>query len=312
MKFGILGWGKIARTQLAPAIVEAGHEIVVVGSRKPGADQMTDLPGVRWRSYEAVLDDPEVDAVYIALPNHLHVPWTLRALEAGKHVLCEKPMALTIAELDAVQTTAEQSQRHMQEAFMVRHHPQWQMLRELPLGALRSVQVGFAYDNRDPANIRNRADLGGGALWDIGCYAVFAGIWLFGREPDHVHLRATNHAQWGTDIHAHGELGWGDDACLQFFVSTQAAPHQGVRVVGERGWAELVVPFNAPLRVAVRHSPEGGISDKATTHELAPVNQYAEMVRRFAAACAAEESTDLSESRMIADVLVRLRASAGI
>jgi hypothetical protein len=127
-----------------------------------------------------------------------------------------------------------------------------------------------------------------------------------------VQLRVTTHPEWGTDIHAHGELGWGDDACLQFYVSTQAGPHQGARVVGEKGWAELVVPFNAPVRVSVRHCPEGGFSTKATMHDLAPVNQYAEMVRHFAAACAADEPTDLSESRMIADVLLRLRASAGI
>ncbi|QCB46413.1 Gfo/Idh/MocA family oxidoreductase [Hydrogenophaga sp. PAMC20947] len=312
MKFGILGWGKIARTQLAPAILEAGHEIAVVGSREPGAEQIPGLPGVRWRSYEAVLADSEVDAVYIALPNHLHVPWTLRALEARKHVLCEKPMALTVAEVDAVQAAAEQSQRHMQEAFMVRHHPQWHMLRDLPLGALRSVQIGFSYDNRDPANIRNRADLGGGALWDIGCYAVFAGIWLFGREPDHVRLRATNHAQWGTDVHAHGELGWGGDACLQFYVSTQSAAHQGVRVLGERGWAELAVPFNAPARVSVRQCMDGGTSDKATAHELAPVNQYVEMVRAFASTAQEGTATDLSESRAVAQTLVRLRHSAGL
>lgn len=195
---------------------------------------------------------------------------------------------------------------------MVRHHPQWHMLRDLPLGALRSVQIGFSYDNRDPANIRNRADLGGGALWDIGCYAVFAGIWLFGREPEHVRLRATNHPQWGTDVHAHGELGWGGDACLQFYVSTQSAAHQGVRVVGERGWAELAVPFNAPARVSVRQCMDGGTSDKATVHELAPVNQYVQMVRAFASTAQEGTVTDLSESRAVAQTLVRLRHSAGL
>ena len=312
MKFGILGWGKIARTQLAPAILEAGHEITLVGSREPGAARLPELPSVHWATYEAVLAEPEVEAVYIALPNHLHVPWTLRALEAGKHVLCEKPMALTVAEVDAVQVVAVASQRHMQEAFMVRHHPQWQLLRELPLGALRSVQVGFAYDNRDPANIRNRAEWGGGALWDIGCYAVFAGIWLFGREPDRVQLRVTAHPEWGTDIHAHGALGWGDDACLQFYVSTQAARHQSLRAAGANGWAELLVPFNAPVQVSVRHCLQGGISDDAITETLAPENQYVEMVRAFATAAHQGVVTDLRESRAVAQTLVRLRHSAGL
>ncbi|WP_372660677.1 Gfo/Idh/MocA family protein [Hydrogenophaga sp.] len=313
MRFGILGWGKIARTQLAPAIAEAGHTISAVGSRVPAARELPDLPGAAWCSYEAVLADPAVDAVYIALPNHLHVPWTLRALQAGKHVLCEKPMALSVAEVDAVQSAAHAAGRHMQEAYMVRHHPQWQMLRELPLGALRSVQVGFAYDNRDADNIRNRVDWGGGALWDIGCYAVFAGLWLFGSEPKSCRLQSVLHPQWGIDIHSHGELIWADGAVLQFEVSTQSAAHQGVRVVGERGWAELAVPFNAPSQALVRQALDGGGTAQAATElRLAPVNQYAAMVTRFAAAALAGEPTDLHESRAIADVLARLRQSAGL
>ena len=312
MRFGILGWGKIARQALAPAIAEAGHTVVAVGSREPGAAVVPEMPEVVWSDYQAVLDNPVVDAVYIALPNHLHVPWTLRALAAGKHVLCEKPMALTLAEVDAVQAAALASGRLMREAFMVGHHPQWHWLREQPLGPLRSMQVAFAYDNRDANNIRNRVEWGGGALWDIGCYAVFAGQWLMGREPDACQLQVSLHPAWGTDVHAHGSLTWGDDAVLQFQVSTQAARQQAMRVVGEHGWAELAVPFNPPQETPVRRALNGGLSTGAETLVLPPVNQYAEMVKAFALAAEQDVKTDLADSRAVARTLVRLRVSAGL
>ena len=312
MRFGILGWGKIAQQALAPAIAEAGHSVAAVGSREPGAAWLPDAPGVAWSDYESVLSNPAVDAVYIALPNHLHVPWTLRALAAGKHVLCEKPLALTVAEVDAVQTAALKAGRLMQEAFMVGHHPQWRWLREQPLGPLRSMQVAFAYDNRDAGNIRNRVEWGGGALWDIGCYAVFAGLWLMGREPDACQLQVALHPQWGTDVHAHGSLTWGDDAVLQFHVSTQSARQQALRVVGEQGWAELVVPFNPPKETSVRRALHGGLSTVAESVVMPAVNQYAEMVKAFASAAQQGVVADLSVSRAVAHTLVRLRQSAGM
>jgi predicted dehydrogenase len=163
-RWGVLGWGKIARTQLWPAMQAAGHQVVAVGSRTPGG-AIAELPGVTATTYDDVLANPAVDGVYIATPNHLHVPLTVAALRAGKPVLCEKPMALSLDEMAQVQAAADASGCYVQEAFMVAHHPQWQALRTsvaAELGPLRLMQVAFSYDNRDPANIRNAFAHGGG------------------------------------------------------------------------------------------------------------------------------------------------------
>jgi predicted dehydrogenase len=317
-RWGVLGWGKIARTQLLPAMQAAGHQVVAVGSRTPGG-AIAELPGITVSSYEAVLDNPAVDGVYIATPNHLHVPLTLAALRAGKPVLCEKPMALSLDELAQVQATADSSGRYVQEAFMVAHHPQWQAVRTsvaAELGPLRLMQVAFSYDNRDPANIRNAFAHGGGGLWDIGCYAVWLGQWCMGREPDTVCASATVHPDWGTDIHCQGELVWhGADAptVLQFSVSTQRARHQAVSLVGDTGWAEVVVPFNPLPETAVRLRNPGAIADDAVqTLRFGPVNQYSEMVKAFAQAVRDGRAADLSQSHAITRTLVRLRESAGL
>jgi predicted dehydrogenase len=308
MRFGILGWGKIARTALAPALDQTGHPLVAIGSRAPSAATLPERPGARWLDYAGVISDPEVDAVYIALPNHLHVPWTLAALAAGKHVLCEKPWGLNLAEVQAVQAALRPGGPHAQEAFMVAHHPQWHWLRGLDLGPLRHVQVAFSYDNRDPANIRNRADMGGGALMDIGCYAIWAAHWLRADTPVEATLRQTLHPQWGTDVHSHGALRWADGAELHFSVSTQSARHQSVTVVGERGWVQLDAPFNPPPTFEVRHVLQGGgPAASAQVQAFGPVNQYAEMVRDFVNAAESGRPSDLSASLAIAQTMERLK-----
>lgn len=307
MRFGVLGWGKIARTQLAPAIAQAGHELVAIGSRSPMAATLdwneTHAP-VRWTSYDGVLEDPRVEAVYIALPNTQHVPWTLKALAAGHHVLCEKPMALSLADVDRLSQAAHAAQRHLHEAYMVLHHPQWAALKALDVGAWRHHQVAFSYDNRDPANIRNQAALGGGALWDIGCYAVLLGHWLMGRAPDTVRCHQTRHPDWGTDIHSQGELHWNAQAVLQFSVSTQAARQQSALAVGERGWVALDAPFNPPPRAPWRSSE--GLDLPC----LPDVNQYAAMLHDFVAHAQTGAPSDLGLSRGVTDTLLRLHAVA--
>jgi predicted dehydrogenase len=284
LRFGVLGNAKIARAQVVPAMLQAGQTVVAVGSRSSDRAEWAQALGARWCSYEAVLQDPQVEAVYIALPHHLHAQWSALALQAGKHVLCEKPMALSRAEKAQAASGCV-----FAEAYMVRHHPQWAWLRQLDFGPIRHIHVSFAYDNRDPANIRNQAHMGGGALWDIGCYAVFAGHWLLG-SPDRVALQRTLHPQWGTDIHSHGQLFWGqgpDAARLDFFVSTQSAKQQQLTVVGQGGWARLESPFNPPEVATVHWSPSG-LAHEAQTLQLPPCNAYAVMVADFVRTVAGE------------------------
>lgn len=307
MRFGILGWGKIARTQLAPAIIQAGHEVVAIGSRSPEAATLAWSEAhapVRWTGYEGVLNDPRVEAVYIALPNDAHVPWALKALAAGHHVLCEKPMALSLADVDRLSHAAHTAQRHLHEAYMVLHHPQWAALKTLDVGAWRHIQAAFSYDNRDPANIRNQAALGGGALWDIGCYAVLLGHWLMDRAPDRVRCHQRRHPDWGTDTHTQGELRWGDATVLQFSVSTQAARQQSALAVGETGWVALDAPFNPPPQAPWR------ASEGLSLPHLPTLNQYAAMVHDFVARAEAGIPTDLRLSRGVTDTLLRLHAAA--
>jgi predicted dehydrogenase len=200
-------------------------------------------------SYDELLADPEIEAVYIPLPNHLHVEWTARAARAGKHVLCEKPIALNAGEAEGLIAVQRETGRFISEAFMVRSHPQWQQAREWVtsghIGDLLSVQVAFSYFNRDAANIRNKKDYGGGALYDIGCYAVNTSRYLFGREPIRAIALVERDPDFGTDRLTSGLLDYGG-AHLTFTCSTQAVPYQRVNVFGSRGRIEIEIPFNAP------------------------------------------------------------------
>lgn len=314
LRFGVLGDAKIARTQLVPAIQAAGHRVVAVGSRQAQPASWAQALDAAWVDYAGLIQHPDVDAVYIALPHHMHAEWSVRALRAGRHVLCEKPMALSMGEADAVGAAQAESGCVFLEGYMVRHHPQWQWLKSLDLGALRHIQVNFTYDNRDPNNIRNVASMGGGALWDIGCYAVFAGHWLKG-APDAWALRSEVHPEWEVDIHSRGKLVWGQDGArteLAFFVSTQTAKQQTVLITGERGWARLDVPFNPPESTTVLYS-SGGLSHEATLKTFESCNAYANMVHDFAAAVAGSTLPDgctMADSRGIMATLCALQASA--
>jgi len=201
-------------------------------------------------SYEALLADPAIDIVYNPLPNHLHVPWTIRALEAGKHVLCEKPVALTAAEAETLLDARERSGRLVAEAFMVRHHPQWIRARELAqsgaIGTVRAMQTFFSYFLVDPANVRNQADIGGGGLYDIGCYAILTARYVFGAEPERVAALIDRDPALRVDRMTSGLVAFPDNRHLSFTCSTQLSPHQRVTIVGTTGRIEILVPFNAP------------------------------------------------------------------
>ena len=200
-------------------------------------------------SYEELLADPEIEAIYNPLPNDQHVAWTLAAARAGKHVLCEKPFSMNAQEAEQLREVA--GQVHIMEAFMVRFHPQWQRALELvrsgALGELRTVQAFFSYFNRQSDNIRNRADVGGGALYDIGCYAIVAGRFLFEAEPLRVITLIDRDPDFQTDRTTSALLDFGGGRRLDFTVSTQSVPFQRVQAIGTQQRLELVIPFNAPL-----------------------------------------------------------------
>ncbi len=205
-----------------------------------------DIPRA-YASYEALLADPEIDAVYIPLPNHLHAHWVKAAAAAGKHVLCEKPFALNAAEAEEAIAFARAKGVRVMEAFMYRYHPQWQRARQIvrtgELGKAVMVQAAFAYNNKDPKNIRNIKEAGGGGIMDIGCYAVSCARFILGEEPRRALALVNRDPQLGTDTLSSGLLDFGG-AHAGFTVSTQAFPFQRVQVVGTSGRLELRIPYN--------------------------------------------------------------------
>ncbi len=254
IRWGILGTAKIAIHKVIPVMQRGEHcEIKAIASRRLEKGQVAakqlNIPRI-FGSYEELLSDPGIEAVYIPLPNHLHVPWSIKALEAGKHVLCEKPIALTSAE---AQTLVAASQKHphlrVMEAFMYRFHPQWQRAKQLvsegKIGELRTIHSFFSYHNVDPNNIRNMADIGGGGLMDIGCYNISLSRFIFGREPQCVFGSVEYDPQFKTDRLASGILDFGTGTAT-FTCSTQLASYQRVNIFGTEGRVEIEIPFNAP------------------------------------------------------------------
>lgn len=252
VKWGILSTAKIGRDKVIPALQKAkGLEVAAIASRnEDNARAVAKELGIAraYGSYEALLADPDIDVIYNPLPNHLHVPMTVEAVKAGKHVLCEKPIALDAAE--ARQLLELPQDRFVMEAFMVRSHPQWQRAREIvesgELGTLQSIQAYFSYDNQDPQNIRNKAELGGGGLMDIGCYPIVASRYFYDAEPERVVSLVDRDMRFGTDRQTSVILDFGQGRHAQFTVSTQSAPYQRINLVGTSKRLEILIPFNAP------------------------------------------------------------------
>lgn len=249
MRWGILGAAKIAREWVCPAIHMSDRgRVAAVASRDPSrAAPMAAPYGARViEGYEALLADPEIDAVYVPLPNGAHVEWTGKCLDAGKHVLCEKPIALKAEEIDGLIAARDRAGRFAAEAFMVTHHPQWIRVRELvrsgAIGRLTWVQGAFSFFNDDPANIRNMAGLGGGALRDIGVYPSVVTRFVTGAEPD----RIAAEIDWDSGIDATARV-WADfpDFRLDFYVSMRMAPRQLMTFHGTEGWLSVHAGFNA-------------------------------------------------------------------
>ena len=254
VNWGVLSTALIATGKVIPGMRRCRHaRISAIASRDQGtADRAASRLGIprAHGSYEALLADPDIEAIYNPLPNHLHVPWTIRAMEAGKHVLCEKPIALSAAEAEQLVDGQRRTGRLVAEAFMTRHTPWWQRTRALAqdgtLGTVRAMQTFFSYCLTDPANVRNQAAIGGGGLYDIGCYAIDTARYVFGAEPLRVAASIDRDPDMRIDRLTSAILEFPGARHLTFTCSTQLAPHQRVTVIGSKARLEVLVPFNAP------------------------------------------------------------------
>lgn len=254
VRWGILSTANIGLAKVIPAMQRGQHcEVIAIASRQleraQAAAHQLGIPKA-YASYAELLADPEVDAIYNPLPNHLHVPWSIKALEAGKHVLCEKPIALNAAEAhQLLEAARKRPHLKVMEAFMYRFHPQWQKARQLVLdgrvGELRTIHTFFSYYLTDPYNVRNMADIGGGGLLDIGCYCISLSRFIFGAEPQRVLGIVEYDPQLKIDRLASGILDFGRGTST-FTCATQLVPYQRVNIYGTQGRVEIEVPFNAP------------------------------------------------------------------
>ena len=256
LRWGILSTADIARRKWIPGVRRSpAHrgEVIAIASRDGGtAASVAEELGIERAhdSYEALLGDPDVDAVYIPLPNHLHLEWTLAAVRAGKHVLCEKPLALTAADAQVMVDAGRESGVLLMEAFMYRLHPSWQAVRDLiargRIGRLQTIQSWFSYYNDDPRNIRNIRDAGGGALLDIGCYCVNLSRMLHGAEPERVEASIVRDPDSEVDVVTTALLVFPGGATASFTVSTRSESDQRVHVYGTDGHISVEIPFNIP------------------------------------------------------------------
>lgn len=276
----MLSTAKIAVEKVIPAMQQSQYcRIDGVASRSLESAQATaEKLGIpkAYGSYEELLADPDIHAVYNPLPNHLHVKWSIKAIEAGKHVLCEKPIGLTSGEGERLLETAREHPRlKVMEAFMYRHHPQWQRAKRLvdegKIGELRTIQSFFSYYNRDPNNIRNQAGIGGGSLMDIGCYSISLSRFIFAAEPERVFGVVEYDSEFGVDRIASGIMDFGRGSST-FTCSTQLAPYQRVNIFGTEGRVEIEIPFNAPPDRPCRMWHQSG--DKVEEIVLEICDQY--------------------------------------
>lgn len=291
LRFGIIGTAKIARQWLIPAIAKAGNaEVVAVASRDhTKAARFAEENGIAkiFGSYEELLADESIDAIYNPLPNHLHVPVSIQAIDAGKHVLCEKPLGLNARDIQPLlQAAAKRPDLVVMEAFMYRYHDQWRQAKSLieqgVLGDINNVEASFTYFNRDPDNVRNKPDIGGGGLMDIGCYCVSAARFIFGREPVRVSAYLDIDPQFQVDRHASGLLEFAPGTA-SFYCSTQSAPSQGIKINGTKGTLLLATPFYA-------NGPAQLLLVDAQGQQTIPIddcNHYVRQVEAFSAAALA-------------------------
>jgi predicted dehydrogenase len=293
VRWGVLSTANIATEKVIPGLRRSARgEVLGIASREAGrAAETAERLGIpRWYgTYEALLADPEIDAVYVPLPNHLHAEWTIAAARAGKHVLCEKPLALTAAEAGEMVDACRDAGVLLMEAFMYRQHPSWVAVRELlaagRIGRLVAVDSWFSYFNDDPANIRNIPAAGGGALYDIGCYSINLSRMLFGAEPVGVRAALRRDAGDGVDILTSAILEF-EAGLATFTCSTRMEDHQRVEVYGTEGRISVEIPFNIPpdrpTRIIVTAGGDPPVAPASETLTFAVADPYACEADRFA------------------------------
>lgn len=294
LRIGVISTAKIGRKLVVPATQRSERcEVTAIASRDQASARATaDELGIpsAYGSYEELLADPDVDAVYNPLPNHLHTEWNLAAIRAGKHVLAEKPIGMDAAEAEVVFGEADRAGVKVVEAFMYRSHPTWKEVQRLiaagEIGELRHVQTYFGYQNLDPTNIRNVAAYGGGALMDVGCYGINSACLLFGCEPEVVGATMDRHPDFGTDVVTSALLRF-PNGTASFTCATAAEPGQWVHVLGSEGRIDLGIPFNIPTdiptRVFVTKGGDPPVAPTVRTIELDTCDQYTTQADAFAA-----------------------------
>lgn len=290
LRWGILSTARIAVTKVIPAMQTSQIcEVLAIASRNADKAHRVaanlNIPKP-YGTYQALLKDPDLDAIYIALPNHLHVPWTMRALRAGKHVLCEKPLGLSHNDVASLlELSASFPNLIVAEAFMYRHHPQWRQVLHLikggKIGQVRSVDAHFTYNNVDPENIRNQAALGGGALMDVGCYGVSLARWIFGDHPINVNSTMYRDPEFGTDVLTCARLDFPTGSAT-ITCGTQLHRYQHATILGTKGCITIPVPFNVrPDEETVIHCD---CTEDRFTIRTNPADQFARQCDHFAQA----------------------------
>lgn len=318
LRWGVLSSAKIARTKVIPAIQTSllGEVVAIASRNQESANKVAGELGIKRAhgSYESLLADPNVDAIYNPLPNHLHVSWSIKAIEAGKHVLCEKPLGLNAADVEKLIHVAQQHPHlNVMEAFMYRFHPQWktarQLVRDGRIGQVRSIHSHFAYNNHEQDNIRNIAEWGGGALMDIGCYCISLSRFIYDEEPLRVVGQITPYAGYEVDCFVSGIMEFADGNST-FTASTKSEAEQYVEIHGEQGSILIPLPFN-PIADTITHIvlKKNGVREEIVQ---LPSDHYRNMADAFAESVTQKESvpTPLSDALANMKIIDAIFASA--
>jgi len=296
-RWGILSTAKIGREQVIPQLLDAENGVVTAiasrdETRGRALAERFGIPHV-FSSYEALLASPEVDGVYIPLPTAQHVEWAVKAANAGKHVLVEKPLALKAEDIEQVIEARDRNGVLVCEAFMVTYHPQWRKVRDLivegAIGRLRHVQGAFTYHNVDPSNMRNKLELGGGGLPDIGVYPTVTTRFVTGKEPIRVQAVVERDPTFGTDIYASVKAAF-EDLEMSFYVATQMAARQLMVFHGNQGFIEVETPFNSRIYGDDRVTLHNANHAQSTVFRFGDTRQYRLQAEAFARAVAGEDA----------------------